>query len=94
MSQPSPVWSPRAERPSPWPVLINVQRGTVTVEADASGRCFRKRLINDTGVALRARQANRLTAGPEGADYYVVYMLPRKTGNHRPAAGAPAACAR
>ena len=77
---------------SPGPVLISVQRGVLNVDTSVDGSCVRKRLTVDTGVVLRSRQSARWTAGAEGADFYVTYLLRRRTGNHRPAAATPEGC--
>jgi hypothetical protein len=75
---------------NPGPVFVVVQKGALTYEAASRGKCRRKRLAVNQGVV--ARGVHQFVAGPQGADYYAVYLLPRKTGPHRTAAAKPAGC--
>jgi hypothetical protein len=75
---------------NPGPVFVVVQKGSLTNEAGSKGKCTRKRYVLNQGFVPRG--VHRFVAGPEGADYYAVYLLPRKTGAHRKPAGKPAGC--
>jgi hypothetical protein len=77
---------------TPGPAFYVVQKGSATFAESAGGECRTKLLNANQGVTARQRRAHRLTAGAQGAEVYVVYLLPRRTGPHRTAAGTPAGC--
>ena len=77
----------------PGPVLVTVARGGVTVERSAGGRCVRRVYGPDRGFVERGPGgAHRLVAGADGAELYLVYLLPRLTGPHQRVVGTPAGC--
>jgi hypothetical protein len=75
----------------PGPAFIAVAAGSFTEEHSTRGRCLRKTFVKGTGFADPGR-VHRLVAGPEGADYYATYLLPRRTGPHFRAASTPPGC--
>jgi hypothetical protein len=77
---------------TPGPAFYVVQKGSATFEESVGGDCRSKLLNANQGVTARQRRAHRLTAGSQGAEIYVVYLLPRRTGPHRTTAGTPAGC--
>jgi hypothetical protein len=79
-------------RTSPGPVFIVVQKGRLSFRDSAGGQCRNKSLTTNQGVTARTRRVYALVAGSEGADYYAIYLLPRRTGPHFTAAGTPAGC--
>jgi hypothetical protein len=76
----------------PGPTFVVVQKGTVSFRDSAGGECRSKSLTANQGVTARPGRVHALVAGSAGADYYAVYLLPRRTGPHRTAAGTPAGC--
>ena len=81
-----------ASQTTPGPVFYVVQKGQVRFEQSQRGRCQRKTFSSNQGIAIQGGRAHRFTAGPAGADYYVVYLLPRKTGPNFKKAPNPAGC--
>jgi hypothetical protein len=77
---------------SPGPVFVVVQKGTLSLRDSAGGRCRSKSFSANQGVTARTGRVHELLAGSQGAHYYAVYLLPRRTGPHRTAAGTPAGC--
>jgi hypothetical protein len=77
---------------TPGPAFVIVQKGTLSYQDSAGGRCRSKPLATNQGITLRTRHVHRLVAGGAGVDYYVVYLLPRRTGPHRNPASAPPGC--
>jgi hypothetical protein len=77
----------------PGPSFITVQEGTLNYEEAADERCVRKSYGKGQGfVDGPSRHVHRVTAGAFGADYYEVYLLPRRTGPHFAKAAQPDAC--
>ncbi|SRR6266545_1170786 len=77
----------------PGPSFITVQTGSLNYEEAAGERCLRKSFGQGRGfVDGPSRHVHRVTAGASGADYYEVYLLPRRTGPHFTNAPAPADC--
>jgi hypothetical protein len=77
----------------PGPSFITVQGGSLRYEEAAGGRCPRKSFGQGRGfVDGPSRRVHRVIAGASGADYYEVYLLPRRTGPHVTKAPAPAEC--
>jgi hypothetical protein len=74
----------------PGPSFVVVAAGSLTYQQASAGRCVRKRAVVDRGFFERG--VHRLVAGPAGADYYEVYLLPRLTGPHSAPVAAPRAC--
>jgi hypothetical protein len=81
-----------ASQTTPGPAFYVVQKGQVRFEQSQRGRCLRKTLSSNQGIAVQGSRAHRFTSGPAGADYYVVYLLPRKTGPNFKKAPNPAGC--
>jgi hypothetical protein len=79
---------------NPGPVFVVIQRGSLAYEDAVRGRCRRKALVTNRGVVDPGRHVHQFVAGTSGADYYAVYLLPRRTGPHFAAAPAPRGCAR
>jgi hypothetical protein len=79
----------------PGPSFIAVQTGSLRYEEAAGGRCLRKSYGVGRGfVDGPSRRVHRIVAGASGADYYEVYLLPRRTGPHfSNAPSAPSECA-
>jgi hypothetical protein len=77
---------------TPGPVFVVVQKGTLSFRDAAGGRCRSKSLTVNQGVTTRTGRVHALVAGAQGADYYAIYLLPRRTGPHRTAAATPAGC--
>jgi hypothetical protein len=77
---------------TPGPTFYVVQKGTATFSESVGGECRTKSLTVNQGITARTRRVHELQAGSQGADYYAVYLLPRRTGPHRTAAGTPSGC--
>jgi hypothetical protein len=78
----------------PGPVFVMVAKGSITNEQVAGGECRRKTYSPDRGFVTRGiRTPHRITAGAEGADYYLFYLAPRRTGPTQTTVAAPSACA-
>jgi hypothetical protein len=78
----------------PGPSFVAVQRGSLTYQEVAAGQCRQKVYVAGRGfVDGGAGRVHRFTAGAAGADYYEVYLLPRRTGPHFTNVPAPSACA-
>ena len=77
----------------PGPVLVEVVRGSVTYEDAQHGEC--RRLTYDAGEGFFDRgfgHVHRAVAGPEGADFYPVYVLPPGSETHIVPQTAPEEC--
>jgi hypothetical protein len=79
-------------RRSPGPIFVVVQKGSLSFRDSAGGQCRSKAYVQNQGVTVRTRRVHELRAGGAGADFYAVYLLPRRTGPHSAAAPAPAGC--
>ena len=67
----------------PGPVFVTVVAGSLTYEDAARGRCRRKTFVAGRGFVDRGiGHVHRAVAGASGADFYAVYLLPRRTGPH------------
>jgi hypothetical protein len=78
----------------PGGVFVEVVRGSLTYEDSAHGKC--RRATYDAGEGFfdpGFGTVHRAIAGPHGADFYPVYVLPPGTENHLIPATAPEACA-
>ena len=74
--------------------LVQVVGGALTYEDAAAQRCRRITYAAGTGFADPGfGHVHRAIAGPSGADFYVVYILPRGSANHLITAPAPRECA-
>jgi quercetin dioxygenase-like cupin family protein len=77
----------------PGPVFVEVVRGSVTYEDSAHGDC--RRVTYDAGEGFFDRgfgHVHRAIAGPDGADFYPVYVLPAGSESHLISASAPEEC--
>jgi quercetin dioxygenase-like cupin family protein len=77
----------------PGPVFVEVVRGSVTYEDSAHGDC--RRVTYDAGEGFFDRgfgHVHRAIAGPDGADFYPVYVLPAGSESHLIPAPAPEEC--
>jgi hypothetical protein len=78
----------------PGPALVTVVKGSLVYEdAAAANRCRRVFYSPGTGFVDRGfGHVHRAIAGPDGVDFYVVYLLPRGSETHVIPASAPAEC--
>jgi hypothetical protein len=76
----------------PAPVLTSIARGSVVLQQAVGSSCPRKTYRVDFGFVVRPRRVHRIVGGPEGADYYEVYLAPRGTGTTVRDVSPPAAC--
>jgi hypothetical protein len=82
----------RGFRTSPGPVFVIVQKGSLSYRDSAGGQCRSKGLVPNQGVTAPTGRAHQLVAGGGGADFYAVYLLPRRTGPHFKEATPPPGC--
>ena len=77
----------------PGPAIVTVVRGALTYE-DAKGRhCRRTTYVAGKGFMDRGfGHVHRAVAGPQGADFYVTYILPSGSATHLTVRPAPRAC--
>jgi hypothetical protein len=77
----------------PGPALVSVVKGTLTYEDAVANRCVQKTYAAGKGFVDRGfGHVHRAIAGSEGADFYVVYLLPPGSATHVIPAGSPTAC--
>ena len=77
----------------PGPVLVEVVRGSVTYEDALHGEC--RHLTYNAGEGFFDRgfgHVHRAVAGPQGADFYPVYLLPPGSETHILPGTAPEEC--
>lgn len=77
----------------PGPVFVEVVKGSVTYEDAGHGEC--RRLTYEAGEGFFDRgggHVHRAVAGPAGADFYPVYVLPPESATHIIPATAPEEC--
>jgi hypothetical protein len=60
----------------PGPILNMVITGSITVERPHGSECLRETFTAGQGFSERTGEVGRTIAGPSGAEYYVVYVLP------------------
>jgi hypothetical protein len=78
----------------PGPVVVTVVKGSLTYEDAKHGVCRQRTYEAGTGFTDPGfGHVHRAIAGPEGVDFYPVYLLPRGSETHLILATAPAACA-
>ena len=66
----------------PGPGIVTIVRGSLTYEDAASNRCRTASYSAGSGFVDRGfGHVHRAVAGPDGADFYVVYVMPRGTAN-------------
>jgi hypothetical protein len=78
----------------PGPALVTVVKGSLIYEdAAAANRCRRIAYAAGEGFVDRGfGHVHRAIAGPDGVDFYVVYVLPPASATHVVPASAPAEC--
>jgi quercetin dioxygenase-like cupin family protein len=87
-----------ANEATPWhthpgPVLVQVVKGSLTVEEEAHGKCTR--LTYEAGEGFFDRgfgHVHRAVAGADGADFYPVFVLPLGSESHLITVPAPEEC--
>ena len=79
----------------PGPALVTIVKGSVTYEDAEANSCPQTTYSSGQGFVDRGfGHVHRATAGPDGVDFYVVYILPPGTETHViPVNTAPEACA-
>ncbi|MGH2350194.1 MAG: hypothetical protein ACRDJN_01090 [Chloroflexota bacterium] len=77
----------------PGPVIVTIVSGSLTYEDAAHRTCQRTTYTAGEGfVDPGFGHVHRAIAGPSGADYYAVFILPAGSATHQIPAPAPAAC--
>ena len=78
----------------PGPALVEVVKGSLTYEDEKANTCRQVTYGPGTGFVDRGfGHVHRAVAGPEGVDFYVVYMLPPGSETHVvPVTSVPEAC--
>jgi hypothetical protein len=77
----------------PGPALVTVVKGSLTYEDGKANRCNRLTYGEGEGFADRGfGHVHRAIAGPDGVDFYAVYLLPPGSETHVTPASAPVAC--
>jgi hypothetical protein len=77
----------------PGPALVAVVKGSLTYEDAKSNTCNRVAYAAGEGFVDRGfGHVHRAVAGPDGVDFYVIYLLPPGTATHVIPASAPAEC--
>jgi hypothetical protein len=72
---------------------VSVVRGALTYEDAKGRRCRRTTYAAGKGFMDRGfGHVHRAVAGPEGADFYVTYILPSGSETHLILRPAPRAC--
>ncbi len=78
----------------PGAVLVTVVAGALTYQDAHGNRCRNTTYTAGNGfVDPGFGHVHRAIAGPAGADFYAVYLLPRGSQNHLIPASAPRRCA-
>ena len=78
----------------PGPVLVAVVKGTLTYEDAHANRCRRTTYAAGEGLTDPGfGHVHRAVAGPSGAEFYPVYILPQGSQTHVIPATAPEECA-
>jgi hypothetical protein len=74
-------------------VAVAGEKSVLTYEDAKANRCRRTTYIGGEGFVDRGfGHVHRAIAGPDGADFYVVYLLPPGTATHVIPADAPTEC--
>jgi len=88
-----------ANQPTGWhthpgPVLVAVVSGSLTYEDAHAKRCRRTTYSAGEGFTDPGfGHVHRAIAGPSGAEFYPVYILPKGSANHQITAPPPKECA-
>jgi hypothetical protein len=78
----------------PGPAIVTIVRGAVTYEEAEANRCVDTTYTAGGGFVDRGfGHVHRAIAGVDGADFYVVYLLPPGSETHIIATSAPTECA-
>jgi quercetin dioxygenase-like cupin family protein len=78
----------------PGPAIVTVVKGSVTYEDADANECNDVTYVAGEGFVDRGfGHVHRAIAGPEGVDFYVVYLLPPGSATHVIPADAPPECA-
>jgi hypothetical protein len=79
----------------PGPALVAIVDGSLTYEDAQANECRDRTFEPGTGFVDRGfGHVHRAIAGPQGADFYVTYVLPPGSATHViPVASAPEPCA-
>jgi quercetin dioxygenase-like cupin family protein len=85
--------SPTGWHTHPGPALVTVAKGSLTYEDAAANRCNDVKYAAGEGFVDRGfGHVHRAIAGPDGVDFYVVYLLPPGSATHVIPASAPDEC--
>ena len=86
---------PRAGTRTRGPALVAIVEGSLTYEDEQAKRCVDTTYIAGQGFVDRGfGHVHRSIAGPAGADFYIMYLLPPGSATHVvPVATPPEACA-
>lgn len=77
----------------PGPVVVTVVEGSLIYEDARRGECRQRTYPAGAGfVDPGFGHVHRAIAGPEGADFYATYLLPRRAESHVTLAEPPSAC--
>jgi hypothetical protein len=77
----------------PGPAVVTVVKGSLTYEDAKANRCNRLAYAAGEGFVDRGfGHVHRALAGPDGVDFYVVYLLPPGAATHVIPASAPPEC--
>ena len=77
----------------PGPALVEVVNGSLTYEDEEANSCRRLEYAAGRGFVDRGfGHVHRAVAGPDGVDFYVVYILPPGSETHVIPADAPEQC--
>lgn len=79
----------------PGPAIVTVvgPKSALTYEDEQADQCKRVTYLGGQGFVDRGfGHVHRAVAGPDGADFYVTYLLPLGSENHVIGAPAPDAC--
>jgi hypothetical protein len=79
----------------PGPAIVTVvgPKSALTYEDEQANECKHVTYLGGQGfVDLGFGHVHRAVAGPDGADFYVTYLLPRGSESHVIPASAPDAC--
>jgi quercetin dioxygenase-like cupin family protein len=77
----------------PGPAVVTVVKGSITYEdAEASGCVYTTYTAGEGFVDRGFGHVHSATAGADGVDFYVVYLLPPGSATHVIPASAPPAC--
>jgi quercetin dioxygenase-like cupin family protein len=86
--------TPTSWHTHPGPAIVTVVSGALTYEDAKWGTCRHRTYPAGTGFVDRGfGHVHRAVAGPAGADFYVVYVLPPGSPTHLIPASPPRACA-